>query len=120
MRAEKTPGFLKVEWETTVGSMIALTCKTYQCKGKDDEDIKRSTKGAPHSTSIEQCKFKQALFGDLEESENKIQIRSLGLKNRIMHRHTTTKRMLTSVFYKMQLDDDGITSRPLKINGVYL
>ena len=71
VRAEKTPGFLKVEWETTVGSMIALTCKTYQCKGKDDEDIKRSTKGAPHFTSIEQCKFKQALFGKLKESENK-------------------------------------------------
>ena len=94
--------------------MIALTCKTYQCKGKDDEDIKRSTKGAPHSTSIHQSKFKQAL----DESENKILIHSFGLKNRIMH--TTTKKMLTSVFYKMQLDADGITSRPLKINGVYL
>jgi hypothetical protein len=120
VRAEKTPGFLKVEWETTVGSMVALTCKTYQCQGKDDEDIKRSTKGAPHSTKIPQEKFLQALNGELNESDNKVKIRSLGLKNRIMHRHTTTKRMLSSVFYKMQLENDGITSRPLQINGVFL
>ena len=70
VRAEKIPGFLKMEWKTTVGSMIALTCKTYQCKGKYDEDIKRSTKGAPHSTGIYQSKFKQALSGKLDESEN--------------------------------------------------
>ena len=120
VRAEKTAGLLKVEWETTVGSMIALTCKTYQCEGKDKDDIKRSTKGTPHSTKILQEAFRKALTGDLPEEENKVQINSLGLKNRIMHRSTTTKRMLNNIFYKMQLEDDGITARPLQINGVYL
>ena len=120
VRAEKTPGYLKVEWETTVGSMIALTCKTYQCLGQDSEDIKRSTKGVPHTKKIGQQMFKDALFGNLDESENTVKIHSLGLKNCVMSRHTTTKKMLSSVFYKMQLEDDGITSKPLKINGVYL
>ena len=117
---EKTPGFLKVEWETTVKSMIALTCKTYQCLGNDPEDIKRSTKGVPHSNRIEQSTFKNALTGNLDVSDNTVKIRSLGLKNRVMHCHTTIEKMLSTVFYKMQLDNDGITSRPLQINDVYL
>ena len=69
VRAEKPPGLLKVEWETTVGSMIALTCKTYQCEGKNKDDIKRSTKGTPHLKKILQETFKKALTGDLHAPE---------------------------------------------------
>lgn len=122
-RTEKTPGLLKVEWETRVGSLVALTCKTYQCEGKDNTPeaiIKRSTKGTPHSHSIQQLTFKRALKDELAESENRVDINSLGMKKRKMFRHTVSKRMLSSIFYKLQLEDDGITSRPLQINGVYL
>ncbi|CAG5101507.1 Oidioi.mRNA.OKI2018_I69.YSR.g17157.t1.cds [Oikopleura dioica] len=122
-RTEKTPGLLKVEWETSVGSLVALTCKTYQCEGKDnkpEEVIKRSTKGTPHSHSIEQTTFKRALKDELAERDNQVDISRLGLRNHKMQRLTVTKKMLSSIFYKMQLESDGITSRPLQINGVYL
>lgn len=122
-RTEKTPGLLKVEWETSVGSLVALTCKTYQCEGKDNKPeqvIKRSTKGTPHSHSIEQTTFKRALKDELAHPDNVVDINRLGLRNNKMQRLTVTKKMLSSIFYKLQLESDGITSRPLQINGVYL
>lgn len=122
-RSEKTPGLLKVEYETTEGSMVALTCKTYQCEGKDnkpEEVIKRSTKGTPHSHSIEQSTFKSALKNELSASENRVEINSLRMRNHQMNRQTLTKKMLSNIFYKLQVLDDGITTRPLQINGVYL
>lgn len=120
VRDEKTPGLLKVEWETSKGSMVALACKAYQCQGSTEDDIKRSTKGTPHSHSINQSSFKKALMEELEDEENLVSIRSLGVKNQKIHRYTTTKRMLTSTFYKLQLENDKITTRPLQINGVLL
>ena len=53
--------------------------------------------------------FTQALNEELQESDNKVEIHSLGLKNCIVHRSTTIKKILTPVFYKLHLDD-GITS----------
>nr|AAT47865.1 hypothetical protein 008-24 [Oikopleura dioica] len=120
VRDEKTPGLLKVEWETKKGSMVALACKAYQCQGSTEDDIKRSTKGTPHSHLINQSSFKKALMEELKDEENRVPVRSLGVKNQKIHRFTTTKRMLTSTFYKLQLASDKITTRPLQINGVII
>ena len=70
------------------------------------------------SERLELEAYLQKLYGS---TSHYVTLRALRLnRNQEMTRITQIKSGLSDIFVKFHLDDDGITCRPLKINGQYL
>ena len=70
------------------------------------------------SEHLELEAYLQKLYGN---SSHHVTLRTLRLnRNQEMTRITQIKSGLSDLFVKFHLDDDGITCRPIKINGQYM
>ena len=106
------------EFQFTKGRFVALGPKTYHSINLDNDEVKMGSKGIPHNQQLQSEAFLEALFSN---NSHYVTLRSLRLnQNREMSRITQIKRGLSDIFLKFPLDDDGITCRPLKVNGKYL
>ena len=106
------------EFQFTKGRFIALGPKTYHSINLETDEVKMGSKGIPHDEKLRSEQFLDALFS---HNSHYVTMRSLRLnKNREMTRITQCKKGLSDIFFKFPLDDDGITCRPLKLNGEYL
>ena len=106
------------EFQFTKGRFIALGPKTYHSINLETDEVKMGSKGIPHNAKLESEAFLQALFSN---NSHYVTIRSLRLNNRReMARITQMKKGLSDIFVKFRLEDDGITCKPLTLNGQYL
>ena len=70
------------------------------------------------SETLELQAFLEKLYGS---GSHHVTLRTLRLnRNQEMTRITQIKSGLSDIFWKFHLEDDGITCRPIKINGQYL
>ena len=109
-----------VEWETSNGTFVALTSKSYQCYDVDKNEIKKSTKGIPHSFKFSMDTFQRVLL-DEEMPRQTVEINSLRRNlQKEMTRQKMEKTCLSDIFVKMQTSSDKISCTPLTVNGEYL
>ena len=84
-----------------------------------DGNVKRSSKGIPHSIDLEMDQFRDVLYGDIRG--HKIDMKYLRVtRDRKMARLNINKRGLTDLFCKMRVGGDKVTCTPLSLNNVYL
>ena len=75
------------------------------------------TKGLPHNIDVVMDNFKACLE---DGTRFDVTIQSLTRKRNVMSRVATTKRGLNRVFCKFRVQADGVSCRPLEIDGVVL
>ncbi|CAG5090016.1 Oidioi.mRNA.OKI2018_I69.PAR.g12434.t1.cds [Oikopleura dioica] len=114
---EKTPGLLKSEWETDSGALVCLGNKMYFGYDPKNDKVKRSTKGVPHNQELKLQEFLDCLYGNIE-TNNRFTLRTLRpTTNNVVKRVSTEKVLLSNLFVKMRVMDDGITCEPLTLDG---
>jgi hypothetical protein len=92
----------------------------YQCYCHDKDEVKKSTKGVPHSNKFAMDMFKDVLL-DQSTPIQKVNINSLRLnKLKQISRISTMKTSLSDIFVKMRVADDKITCSPLMKDGQIL
>jgi len=112
--------FPLVEWECSNGTFIALTNKMYQAYDFEHDELKKSTKGIPHSNDFPMDIFQSVLL-DQNFPRQTVQINSLRRnQDKEMARMVIEKTSLSDVFVKMQVSDDKVSCTPLKLNGEYV
>ena len=106
------------EFQFTKGKFIALGPKTYHSINLETDEVKMGSKGIPHTEKLKSEEYSKALFTN---NSHFVTLRSLRLnKNREMTRITQQKKGLSDIFFKFRLENDGITCKPLTLNGKYL
>ncbi|CAG5104401.1 Oidioi.mRNA.OKI2018_I69.chr1.g1235.t1.cds [Oikopleura dioica] len=120
-RNDKTPGLMKTEWSTESGALIALGNKLYLGIDPEKDVNKRSSKGIPHNVEIEFEAMLNCLKG-VNLEENKFQLTALRRQpsNGLVCRTSTSKRLLSDVFFKLYVNNDKITCTPLSKDGKLL
>jgi hypothetical protein len=92
----------------------------YQAYCNDKDEVKKSTKGVPHSNQFSMKIFQDVLL-DQSTPIQKVKITSLRLnRDKEIARINTEKRSLSDVFVKMRVSPDKITCSPLTKDGVIL
>ena len=92
--------------------------KSYAAINDDDLEIKRSSKGIPHSIELNVELYRKVLLDDEKHSVKFDQLRLNRKKE--MHRSTLNKVGLTDFCIKQYISDDKITCTPLKKDNKYL
>ena len=97
---------------------VALACKSYYISDSDG-NVKRSSKGIPHSIDLELDQFRDVLFGGVRS--HKVDIQCLRVtRDKKMARLNINKRGLNDIFCKMHVASDKVTCTPLTLNGEFL
>ena len=108
--------FLLAEWETRNGTFVALGNKMYQGFDQTTGDIKKSTKGIPHSNQYSIETWINVLL-DPSFPKQSVTINSLRLnQKKEMSRMKLQRSSLSDIFLKMHVLDDKITCTPLEKN----
>ena len=117
---EKFPGKLKTEFSTANGRMISLAPKSYHAYCCSTQETKDGRKGIPNWHILSQKNFTDVLYNK-NNKLNTTEVRSLRLnKDKKMTRTSTIKTGLTAIHIKLGVAEDGITWKPLKINGKFV
>ena len=107
---------MKLEFEFREGKFIALSPKTYYSISNNG-DVKMGSKGIPHKLKLRMDQYEQALF---TTNRHRVTVNSLRVCNGKMARTSQNKLGLSDIFVKYRVMDDGITCKPLSVNGKIL
>ena len=107
------PGKMKVEWETTTGSMIALCPKTYFAFDTETEEFKRSSKGIQHSVKLRYKDYYNVLY---EDEEKYVPNNLIKLHGSQMCTFIGQKRGLQGEFIKAFVEKDRVSIKPFSVN----
>ncbi|CAG5101819.1 Oidioi.mRNA.OKI2018_I69.chr1.g14.t1.cds [Oikopleura dioica] len=116
----KTPGLLKAEWQTNNGALVCLGNKMYFGYDEENKQTKRSTKGVPHNHELKLQEFLDCL-NETVTTSNTCKVRMLRSTNdNIVKRISIEKKVLSNIFVKLRVMSDGVTCKPLTLNGEIL
>ena len=111
---KRAPGKLKVEFQITEGEYFALTNKLYFGYDIPSQEMKKATKGIPHSVKVTADDYRETLFQTCEEP-HMVELQQLRLaKDFKMGRFTLLKKGLSDLYSKRHVADDRITCTPYK------
>ena len=96
---------------------MALSPKCYFTYDADSEDVKKGTKGVPHSCDLVVKNFLNKLYGQTDHS---VELRSLRILGGKMSRTIQERKSLSDLFAKFRVSDDRISCTPLTENNRYL
>ena len=96
---------------------MALSPKCYFTYDAESEDVKKGTKGVPHSCDLVVKNFLNKLYGQTDHS---VELRSLRILGGKMSRTIQERKSLSDLFAKFRVSDDRITCTPLTENNRYL
>lgn len=112
--------FILVEWSTRSGIFVALGPKMYQGFDSETSDIKRSSKGVPHSHKFIMQEWLDMLLDENAE-RSLVEINSLRLdKNKKMCRMKMKRKSLSDIHLKTNVQADKVTCVPLSKFGKFL
>ena len=105
------------EFGISKGHFVALSPKCYFTYDANSEDIKKGTKGVPHSCDLVIDNFLNKLYGRTDHS---VELRSLRVLGGKMSRTIQERKSLSDLFCKFRVENDRITCTPLTENNMYL
>ena len=116
-RQQKLPGYLKKEWETSNGTMVALSAKCYMVT--DGKKYKKSTKGTPRHINLTLEAYEKALFGGEIPKATFGQIVKDQKKGSAVTQ-LITKKAVNPLYLKMRVSDNLVDVYPFKKNDKFV
>ena len=114
---QKTPGFIKKEFETTNGSLVCLSAKCYIIN--EGAKLKRSSKGTPRSVDLSVADFEAALFqGQIPNAEFSQILFNKKIGSSVTKK--TSKRSINPIYYKLRVAENSVDVHPLIYKGKYV
>ena len=119
---KREPGLFKEEFRCT--EMLCLCSKTYCCCDSNSNKDKFSSKGLNKRT-LEVCDGPVAMYRKVLDEVINVKSTNRGFPNCSPHHHSVaiyeqTKKGLSYVYPKKNVDTDGIHTRPLNLYTILL